>query len=51
MTQDLPPIRWEPLRFIPVPDVRELPPLLGWRLWDEAVEQMEAQQSTHGRAA
>ena len=39
--QDLPPLEFEPLRFIPIGDVKELPPSVAWPLWDAAVEEMD----------
>lgn len=41
-TQDLHPLQYEPLRFIPVGDARELPPLVGWAAWDRAVAEIDA---------
>lgn len=38
--ESLPPIPYTPLvPALPVPDVRELPPAVGWALWDAAVKQ------------
>ena len=38
---DLEPIQWEAIFCLPVPDVIELPPLVGWERWDEAMRQLD----------
>lgn len=49
MKRDLAPIPFAPVNFLPVPDMRELPPEVGWPLWDAAVQAFDDPGTTPAR--
>jgi hypothetical protein len=41
---ELPPIKWEPIKFIPIPDAKEMHGEMAWDEWDQAVRELDEKE-------